>query len=133
MSTYVREKVLRIPYDQTSLQYRFADPEDARDYLEKNFKELFDYGTVGKFQFAPTETLFLDYVLEREYDADYGEFGKTRALYGNEEERFAHIFCQLIPDINMSKVRLVEFCWYNCTEAPDYYDELKDPFYQEID
>ena len=37
MSTYVREKVLRIPYEKTSWQYRFKDPEAARDYCDENF------------------------------------------------------------------------------------------------
>ena len=39
MSTYVREKVLRIPYEKTGLQHRFVDPDDAREYFEKNFAE----------------------------------------------------------------------------------------------
>jgi hypothetical protein len=32
----------------------------------------------------------------------------------------------------MDDVRLVEFCWYNCSEAPDYYDEENDDFYKEV-
>ena len=64
MSTYVREKVLRIPYEKTGLQHRFADPDEAREYFEKNFAELFDYSAVGKFQFAPTESVFIDYVVD---------------------------------------------------------------------
>ena len=38
------------------------------------------------------------------------------------------------PEVDMNKVHLVEFCWYNCSEAPDYYsmDKGKDPFYEEV-
>ena len=132
MSTYVREKVLRIPYEKTGLQYRFTDPEAARDYFEDNFAELFDYGTVGKFQFAPTESEFIDYVVDYEYDAQ-GEFGKVRELYQSEFNKAARLFAQIMPDAEFSAIRLVEFSWYNCSEAPDYYSQKKDKFYNEIE
>ena len=47
----------------------------------------------------------------------------------NEKEKYRPIWEQILPGIDMNKVRLVEFCWYNCSEAPDYYDNLNDPFY----
>lgn len=131
MSTYVREKVLRIPYDKTGFQLRFKSAEEAEDFLEDNFSDLFDYATVGKFQFAPTSAKFIDYVLEYEYDAA-GEFGKVRELYSAEFNKFARVFAQIMPDAEFSAIRVVEFCWYNCCEAPDYYDFKKDPFYREI-
>ena len=141
MSTYVREKVLRIPMEHVDLTYiknsikqKFPD-EDYEDdftwYLETAFPDVFDYATVGKFQVAPTEEPFFDYVLEHEWDAD-GEYGRTRALIRIEREKYLPIFQQIDPNINMDYVRLVEFCWYNGTEAPDYYDDTKDPFYDEV-
>ena len=36
MSTYVREKVLRIPYEKTGWQHRFKDVDAAREYCEQN-------------------------------------------------------------------------------------------------
>lgn len=131
MSTYVREKVLRIPYEKTGFQHRFSDPDEARDYLEENFAELFDYAEVGKFQFAPTESQFIDFVVEYEYDAN-GEFGKVRELYQSEYNKYSRVFAQIMPDAEFSAIRVVEFCWYNCCEAPDYYDYEKDDFYNEI-
>ena len=74
MSTYVREKVLRIPFEQYKNHFRFLDiinEEDGYNIISIRNPELFGYGDVGKFQFAPTETLFVDYD---------GEYGKTRAL-----------------------------------------------------
>jgi hypothetical protein len=141
MSTYVREKVLRIPRHKFNfaniarkLEEKFPD-EDIMDdlgyYIEKAFPDLFDYGTKKKFQLAPTCESFIDYVLEYEWDCD-GEYGKIRELYDSEKEKFRPIFQQLDPDINMDFVRLVEFCWYNGCEAPDYYDITKDPFYKEL-
>ena len=139
MSTYVREKVLRVPFKRIDLHYiksvlasKYDDYEDDFSwYLESEFPDLFDYGTVGKFQVAPTEERFFDYILEYEDDAD-GEYGKTRALTDNEKRKYLSVFQKLDPSINMDYVRLVEFCWYNGTEAPDYYDDINDSFYDEV-
>jgi hypothetical protein len=141
MSTYVREKVLRIPRDKMNfanivkkLEEKFPD-EDIMDdfsyYIEDAFPDLFDYGTVNKFQLAPTEEWFIDYVLDKEWDCE-GSYGKVRELYDSEKEKFRSIFQQLDPNINMDYVRLVEFCWYNGGEAPSYYDITNDPFYKEL-
>lgn len=119
MSTYVKEKVLRYPMD--------GDLEA----LEEKYRDVFGYNKPGKFQIAPTEGSFVDYVLDSEQDAD-GEYGKTRALSEKEQTKYLAMWREIIPDIDMSRVRLVEFCWYNGTEAPDYYDETDDPFYDEI-
>lgn len=132
MSTYVREKVLRIPYEKTGWQHRFEDVDAAREYCEQNFKSLFEYGKVGKFQFAPTESPFIDFVIEREYDASDGEWGKVRELYQTEFNIFARLFAQIMPAAEFSAIRVVEFCWYNCSEADDYYEYSEDPFYKEI-
>ena len=141
MSTYVREKVLRISREKMNfahivrkLEEKFPG-EDIMDdlgfYIEDLDDDLFDYGKVNKFQLAPTEEPFIDYVLDYEWDCD-GEYGKVRDLYESEKEKFRPIFQQLDPDINMDYVRLVEFCWYNGCEAPDYYDLEEDPFYKEL-
>ncbi len=141
MSTYVREKVLRIPMDKidfslikSRMKEKFPDDDIEDDfsfYLEQTCSELFDYAKIGKFQMSPTEYPFLDYVIDHEYDAD-GEYGKTRALYETEKDKYRSIFQKIDPNIDMNLVRLVEFCWYNGSEAEDYYDETKDPFYDEI-
>lgn len=118
MSTYCKEKVLRFPMGGDLEQF------------EEAHSDLFDYGTPGLFQIAPTRESYIDLVLERESDWD-GEYGKTRALTENEKKKYRPIWEKIIPGIDMSKVRLVEFCWYNATEAADYYDDVNDPFYTE--
>lgn len=142
MSTYVREKVLRIPMDKIDfsfitrqMQMKYPDDDLSDDltyYLETTFPSLFEYGKEKMFQLAPTRSAFIDYVIEREWDADGGDFGKSRKLYESEKERFKSTFQQIDPNINMDDVRLVEFCWYNCSEARDYYDESFDDFYKEL-
>ena len=141
MSTYVREKVLRIPRNKMNfanivkkLEAEFPKHdvmEDLGFYLENVLPDQFGCGDRNKFQMSPTCEPFIDYVLDHEYDCD-GDYGKVRELYDSEKEKFRPIFQKLDPDINMDYVRLVEFCWYNCGEAPDYYDPQEDPFYKEL-
>ena len=141
MSTYVREKVLRVPMKRIDLNYiksviaqKYPNANHEDDfswYLDSALPDVFDYGTVGKFQIAPTYENFFDYVLEYEWDMD-GEYGKARALYDSEKAKYLPIFQQIDPNIDMSYVRLVEFCWYNGGGAPDYYDDANDSFYDEV-
>ena len=141
MSTYVREKVLRIPRDKINLENiinelerKYSD-ENVRDdlsfFLEAAMPDIFGYGDKDKFQMSPTCEPFVDYVLEHEYDCD-GDYGKVRELYESEKEKFRPVFQKIDPDINMDYVRLVEFCWYNGCDAPNYYDPQEDPFYKEL-
>lgn len=141
MSTYVREKVLRIPRHKMNfahivkkLEEKYPDDDVMDDlgfYIESTLPDLFGYGDKNKFQMSPTYEPFIDYVLDYEYDCD-GDYGKVRELYDSEKEKFRSVFQKIDPDINMDYVRLVEFCWYNGCEAPDYYDPQEDPFYKEL-
>ena len=139
MSDYVRIKALRIPLDKINMELIYAklrqEDEDFMDdlsgYLEKFFPDLFSWRETGKFANSRTETPYIDYILDYEYGAD-GEYGRTRALYDSEKNKYRPVFQKIDPDVNMDLVRLVEFCWYNCTEAPDYYDDINDPFYDEV-
>ena len=138
MSCYVREKVLRIPFDKLNKDwfnenFDLSDP-DWRCALE--FNPLFDHFTKDKnyFQASPTRTFFIDYVLDRNDDVPDGDWGKTRALTENEQSKYLPVFLKIDPYINMRNVRLVEYSWYNCSEAPDYYNETTyhDSFYDEV-
>lgn len=121
MSDYCREKVLRYPVNE--------DPWD----IEMKYSNLFaTYKGLPSFQVAPTDSGFIDYVLESDYGCDSGDWGRNRALSENEKVKYLPIFQQIFPDINMNHVRLVEYCWYNCSEAPDYYDEEDNDFNKEI-
>lgn len=134
MSCYCKMKVLRIPYEPQEWGWTDLDPDmDSWEYVERHFSEdVFDpfRRKLHTFTFAPTERELVDYILEYDGDSD-GEYGKVRELYTIESEKYLDTFRQL-GTIDMDKVRLVEFCWYNATEAPDYYDIEDDPFYDPI-
>ena len=134
MSDYRREKVLRIPIKDMGI-----NPEDYDDIgydLCEKYGDMFYWGgsKIGKFEVAPTEEWFLDFVLEDNYGDECGDWGRVRELTLDEKIKYYPVFKKLYPDVDMNKVHLVEFCWYNCSEAPSYYsmDKNKDPFYKEL-
>lgn len=148
MSDYVREKVLRLPVEcfqledfKISVAKKLAEigtpvddvDDDLHWYTEKAFPEVWGYGDRGKFQWSPTYPReFVDLVLDYEYGSE-GDWGKVRELYPTEKAKYLPIFQKVLPGLeNLDDVRLVEYCWYNGCEAPDYYDLKDDPFYAEV-
>jgi len=87
--------------------------------LEERFPELFS-GRTNCFVVAPTEGNFIDYVLYDELSS--GEFGVARYLSEKELERFLPLFKQINENVTKDDLRFVHFCWYNCSEAPDYFE-----------
>lgn len=115
MSDYNRKKVLRVPADKYGIK-------DVYELLQQHPDERCSWEKEIGFNISLTEREFLDYVLEDEYPAASVDYGNARCLTENEKAKYLPIFQKLIPTINMDDVHLVEFCWYNCTEAPDYYN-----------
>ena len=133
MSDYCRVKALRVPVEKLNIPEAAEDFWEWYEAMEEKYPDRFSYRDAGKFSKAPTEEEFLDFVLEEEYGVcDSGDWGKVRDLYDSEAAMYYPIFKSVEESINMSDVRLVEFCWYNGTEAPDYYDITKDEFYKKI-
>ena len=125
MSDYSRKKALRVPVEFTG--FDISKSEDIYDDLESYIKSV-----NTNFKVSPTERFFVDYELPCKKYAN-GDWGKNRPLYESEKAKYKDIFSQ-IGVTDMNKVRVVEYCWYDCSEAPDYYDESsdKDDFYKEI-
>ena len=88
------------------------------------------------FEIAPTEKFFIDYNLPCNNEAE-GDWGKVRTLseteYGKYEKLFNELFGYQLR-CYPTDFRLVEYCWYDCSEAPDYFDEstYHDDFYDEV-
>ena len=131
MSDYTLEKVVRFKIEESKL-LKLLNVEDIWD-LETH--AYFGHGVVDKFQIAPTEDFFVDFVLN--VDSGNGDYGRNRELTSREFEKYVKIFSCIIPEsepIPHDKLRLVEFCWYDASEAPDYFDEstYHDDFYDEV-
>lgn len=132
MSDYVREKVLRIPVTKEQEREILAKYQ-VDDIWDLEYKiDNFDYGKVGCFQHAPTIDNFFDYVIDYSCGEDCGDWGKVRDLTDKERQKYGPKFKEIYEGFDPNKIRLVEFCWYNCSEAPDYYDITKDDFYDEV-
>ena len=130
MSDYERNKALRLPLEKYGYE---EDPHKIESENPAAFNRR--YGVDEKFfEVVGTDNgkHYLDYVLESDYGADAGDFSKSRALSKREKYKYLGTFQQLIPNVNMDDVRLVEYCWYNCSEPMDIYNETTDPFYEEV-
>ena len=116
MSDYQHQKVIRCKIDLKKLGI-----SDIYD-LEDMYPDLFGCDSIKKFNIAPVEEMeYIDYVLFSEYD-DSSDFGHSRYLTKKELEKYLPIFQQIIPNVQENNLRAVEFCWYNCSEAPLYFD-----------
>lgn len=128
MSDYVRQKVIRYPVEPSYFEInRLGDLDD-----NKKYKDLLGYAQPNRFQVAPTDKGFIDYVLLNKYSEGSDDWGKTRELTEKEKDKYRPLFQKIIPDVDMDKARLVDYCWYNCCEAPNYYEITTDSFYDEV-
>ena len=131
MSSYTLEKVVRFKIEES----KFLKLLNIEDIWDLETHSYFGNGEVGKFQIAPTEDFFVDFVLN--VDSGNSEYGRTRELTYKEFEKYVKIFRTIIPEaetIPYNKLRLVEFCWYNASEAPNYFNgsTYHDDFYDEV-
>ena len=80
---------------------------------------------------APDDDYYLSYVLYYEYGADCGEFCRNRFLSQTEQEKYKPIFEQVLPTVDTGKLKYVDYCYYNASESPDFYN-AQDEFNTEI-
>ena len=76
---------------------------------------------------------YLSYVINSTYGLESGEFGRSRFLKTSEQEKYKKLFSQILPEelIDPSLFKYVDYCYYNCCEADDYYVK-KDSFESEL-
>ena len=130
MSDYERNKVIRL---RTTVEE--LNVNDIWDLKEK-YPNLFTLQEYKKnkqpyFEIAPTEEPFIDYVLFHSYGEENSDWGRVRSLTENEVSKYIPIFQQILPNVKEEQLRYIDYCYYNCCEAPNYFDEY-DEFLQEI-
>ena len=113
MSDYSRSKVIRC---RIKSEWNL----DVWD-LESAYPNKFKFPCLNAFEVAPTEEPFIDYVLFHSYGEESGDFGFTRKLEIEEIEQYLPLFKEIIPNCTSDDLRYVDYCFYNCTEAPDYF------------
>lgn len=121
MSDYRYMRVIRCKVDMNKIKV-----SSIWD-LEDKFPDLFDISLPTYFEKAPVEEEnYLDYVLESKGSYDDGDWGKARYLTNNEENKYLPLFSQIYPDVEIKDLRAVEFCWYDCSEAPLYFNVVEE-------
>ena len=120
MSDYRYMRVIRCKVDMNKIGVSYIWD------LEDKFPDLFDISLPRYFVKAPVEEEnYLDYVLESK--VSYGEdWGKSRYLTDNEAVKYLALFSQIYPDVERKDLRAVEFCWYDCSEAPLYFNVVEE-------
>ena len=123
MSDYVRVKAIRYPLTKEDLKE--LNVEDIWDLEEKfnlyNDKCRFEVNSSDKYEG------YLDCVLKYEYGSTFDDYGLVYELDEKQKERWCYNFNGFFRiNIDENKLRLVEYCYYNGVDCPDYYDELTD-------
>lgn len=135
MSCYERHLVVRYRPPEKWIKSCFnsmgENNDDLAIYLQEKYPDVFSesWANLGKISKSPTKELFLDLLLYYDSDSCSGEFYKSRKLTMPEHYMTIKIFNRM--DINplYYDLRMVDFCWYNCSEADDFFEETCDEFY----
>ena len=123
MSDYVHKKVVRLPFPKEIISKCNADePYDCEKYLKELLGELWGRKK-NKFQLECTDSnYYIDWVYYSTYGEESGDFGFVRMLTKNELNTIKPYFDKLGVSYKDTDLRRVEYCYYNCCDAPDYYD-----------
>ena len=127
MSDYVHNKVIRMRIDENVLKEKFGVVDKYDLEFIKEFKDLFswnkpDGSKKAYMEIAPTEEDFLDYVIYTTYGDESSDFGLVRYLTDEEALKYLPFFKRINENVTKEDLRFVDFCWYNCCEAPDYFE-----------
>lgn len=122
MSDYVSKKAIRY-----RIKRRLTEEEREKlwDYKWDDGKSLkTDYKLEHEMEFDTSENEdYLDVILKTTYGTICGDFGQSRMLTQDEEEKYLNDFKKIIPDVKKEDLRYVFYCYYNGTDAPDCFEE----------
>lgn len=96
--------------------------EEERDNLEFSLKDPFSYeafeGRNGNINH------YLFFSLYHTYGQRSDNFGSSRKCTAKEIAQYAPMFAEVLgKEIDTDKLKYIEFCWYNCCECQDYYED----------
>lgn len=146
---------LRLPNEISSMKFRnekYDCDDDIQEYLDRpEFSDIIDWKKPGKFMSSYGASLikvngdwqslheyYIDFLLDRGWD-DAGDFTKSRELTDNELVKYIPKFKAFFeavklpcPELSKETIRVVEYCYYNGSDAPVCFDTTTDPFYDEV-
>ena len=149
MSDYVHNKQVAYPIDKkesylmekylSETKDRYGEYANVFDLeMVDELKDLFSYSresnnfnVEGFYDFENDKVnYYLVYTLYTNYGVESSDFGRSRFLTSTEQAKYKKIFEQIMP-IDETKLKYLDYCWYNCCECADYYI-AKDKFEEEI-
>lgn len=124
MSDYVHNKVIRLPFPKEIFKKcNTTDAYDCESYLSELLGDLWDNNKKNSFKLSCTDkSYYIDWVYYSTYGEKSGDFGNVRMLSEKELKAIKPYFDKLQIKYNDKDLRAVEYCYYNCCEAPDFYD-----------
>lgn len=131
MSDYVRKKVIRYPLNLWMDERGIEDYYDLEEYFEGlgNIPVGFYNSKINSFTIdsgynskTKTTNYYLDYLLNYDYGSEMGDYGISFTLLSKQKNKWEKEFNKIIDNIDKDKLRLVEFCYYNGCDCPDYYE-----------
>lgn len=136
MSDYVHNKAVFYPLDNSEIKEKLNIDDFWDMEMDERFKQYFHPSSqINKFDIECTDrAYYLIYLLYCTYGEECADFGRSRELTYNEKIKYKDIFEKIIPQIDETKLKYVDYCYYNCCEPRDYYltDPENDDFYREI-
>jgi hypothetical protein len=124
MSDYVHNKVVRLPFPKEIISKCNADDVyDCETYLKELLGELWNCRKKNHFSLTCTDNgYYIDWVYYSTYGEESGDFGFVRLLTQKELNIIKPYFDKLGVVYKDEDLRVVNYCYYNCCEAPDYYN-----------
>lgn len=110
--------------------------QDWGDYLEYvKYPDLINqespFCPLFQIGFGDSER-YLDLVLYSDYGGESGDWYKVRTTTPNEQAKYRAEFEKIFPGLDMSRVHLIDMCWYNCCEPNNCWELTDDDFNKEV-
>lgn len=124
MSDYEHIKAVRLPFPKELLSKCNANEVgDCELYLKQKLGKLWDNQNHNSFEIGFSDkNYYIDWVYHNTYGEKSSDFGNVRLLTQKELKIIKPIFDKLEIKYKDEDLRLVDYCYYNCCEPPDYYD-----------
>lgn len=123
MSDYVHEQCILHPI--------IINYEEEYDEIETKLLDAQHAGEMKNFEidcfYDDEAAYFLKYVLHNTYGESAGDWGASRFLNEGVEkkfwtEKFEQAMKLIGREVEPDKLKYCDYCYYNCCEAPDYYN-----------